>query len=111
MGMSHKMAQSKWGDDFGPSGLLQSSCYDVANNEITARGHVYFGLSHRNDLPEMLEYTKQAHPTIMEGIHEQSYDNLQYSSKVESLPLGANRWIKTIQSDRWLQLHCDNQVG
>ena len=65
----YQMAQSKWGDDLGPSGLgYNPQRYDVnANNEITARDMSILAYHIVNDLPEMLEYTKQAHTTIMEG--------------------------------------------
>ena len=68
MGMSH----TKWHNPNGAmisvlQGYYNPQRYDVnANNEITARDMSILAYHIVNDLPEMLEYTKQAHTTIME---------------------------------------------
>ena len=84
MGMSH----TKWHNPNGAmisvlQGYYNPQRYDVnANNEITARDMSILAYHIVNDLPEMLEYTKQAHTTIMEGTpYEQSYDN--YNTSLE----------------------------
>ena len=49
-----------------------------------------------NDLPEMLEYTKQAHTTIMEGTpYEQSYDNYNTSLEGGKFALKGTDGLKT----------------
>ncbi len=59
----------------------------------------------------MLEYTKQAHTTIMEGTpYEQSYDNCN-TLEGGKFALKEQMDSKLIQSDCWLQLHRDNQAG
>ena len=84
MGMSH----TKWHNPNGAmisvlQGYYNPQRYDVnANNEITARDMSILAYHIVNDLPEMLEYTKQAHTTIMEGTpYEQSYDNYTATTK------------------------------
>jgi len=92
MGMSH----TKW---HNPNGAMISVLqgYDVnANNEITARDMSILAYHIVNDLPEMLEYTKQAHTTIMKGTpYEQSYDNYNTSLEGGKFALKGTDGLKT----------------
>ena len=93
------MAQSKWGDDFGAPGYYNPQRYDVnANNEITARDMSIRAYHIVNDLPEMLEYTKQAHTTIMEGTP---------TSKAMITTILPRRWkvrpLKEQMDSNWIQ--------
>ena len=90
MGMSH----TKWHNPNGAmisvlQGYYNPQRYDVnANNEITARDMSILAYHIVNDLPEMLEYTKQAHTTIMEGTPtSKAMITTILPSKVESSPL------------------------
>ena len=67
-----------------------------ANNEITARDMSILAYHIVNDLPEMLEYTKQAHTTIMKGTpYEQSYDNYNTSLEGGKFSLKGTDGLKT----------------
>lgn len=83
------MAQSNGAMISVLQGYYNPQRYDVnANNEITARDMSILAYHIVNDLPEMLEYTKQAHTTIMEGTpYEQSYDNYNTSLEGGNSPL------------------------
>ena len=78
-------------------GYYNPQRYDVnANNEITARDMSILAYHIVNDLPEMLEYTKQAHTTIMEGTpYEQSYDNYNTSLEGGKFALKGTDGLKT----------------
>ena len=98
MGMSH----TKWHNPNGAmisvlQGYYNPQRYDVnANNEITARDMSILAYHIVNDLPEMLEYTKQAHTTIMEGTpYEQSYDNYNTSLEGGKFALKGTDGLKT----------------
>ena len=78
-------------------GYYNPQRYDVnANNEITARDMSILAYHIVNDLPEMLEYTKQAHTKIMEGTpYEQSYDNYNTSLEGGKFALKGTDGLKT----------------
>ena len=91
------MAQSNGAMISVLQGYYNPQRYDVnANNEITARDMSILAYHIVNDLPEMLEYTKQAHTTIMEGTpYEQSYDNYNTSLEGGKFALKGTDGLKT----------------
>ena len=98
MGMVH----TKWNNPNGAmisvlQGYYNPQHHDLnANNEITARDMSILAYHIVNDLPEMLEYTKQAHTTIMPGTpYEQSYDNYNTSLEGGKFELKGTDGLKT----------------
>ena len=96
------MTNTKWHNPNGAmisvlQGHYNPQRYDVhANNEITARDMSILAYHIVNDLPEMLEYTKQAHTTIMEGTpYEQRYDNYNTSLEGGKFALKGTDGLKT----------------
>ena len=96
------MTNTKWNNPNGAmisvlQGNYNPQHHDLnANNEITARDMSILAYHIVNDLPEMLEYTKQAHTTIMKGTpYEQSYDNYNTSLEGGKFSLKGTDGLKT----------------